>query len=224
VPTPNQIRLIHVAASQVALSDAQYRMLLHNVADVETSKQLGNDTFEQVMAVLEGMGFDGRLRCPRVTPAIEGELETLARMRHRCLPELVDEATRGRQATVQGLRPCEAVRVRMLLNGSPIFFPVYWADKAARQGKLANARMVHKIRELGAQQRYELPAMVLRMSGRRTDQVEQLTPHEAWNLIEALKAVIDREGGRPAPPPTDIAKERVYAPDFAPVTDDEVPF
>ena len=59
MPTSIQLRMIHVAARQVGLNDDQYRMLLRNVADAESSKNLGQADFEDVMAVLEDMGFRG---------------------------------------------------------------------------------------------------------------------------------------------------------------------
>jgi hypothetical protein len=63
--------------------------------------------------------------------------------------------------------------------------------------------MVHLVRELargygqgGGAARYELSVLVLRASGGRTDQVEQLLPREAWMLIEALKAMNGRDAAR----------------------------
>lgn len=59
MPTPRQLQLIHVAKRQVfgPDDDRSYRMLLSNVAAVATAKDLTNKTFEDVMAVLEDMGF-----------------------------------------------------------------------------------------------------------------------------------------------------------------------
>jgi hypothetical protein len=42
----------------VGLNDPQYRTLLRSVAGVESCKALDNPGVEDVMAVLEGMGFD----------------------------------------------------------------------------------------------------------------------------------------------------------------------
>jgi len=39
-------------------TDQAYRMLLHNVGKVESSKELGHAGVEKVMAIFEGMGFD----------------------------------------------------------------------------------------------------------------------------------------------------------------------
>jgi hypothetical protein len=60
---PKQLQLIHTAARQIGLiepgggGDARYRLLLQNVAGVESAKDLNNVTFEDVMAVLEDLGF-----------------------------------------------------------------------------------------------------------------------------------------------------------------------
>ncbi len=55
--TPLQLKLIHIARRQVDLNEEQYRTLLHNVAGVESSRDLSNYDFEDVMAVLEDLGF-----------------------------------------------------------------------------------------------------------------------------------------------------------------------
>ena len=60
MPTALQIKLIHVAAKQVRLNERQYRLLLGNVGGVESSKHLDNSGVEDVMAVLEDLGFRGR--------------------------------------------------------------------------------------------------------------------------------------------------------------------
>jgi hypothetical protein len=59
--TPQQLKLIHIAARQVGLidgrDDARYRLLLKSTGSVESAKQLDNASFEDVMAVMEDMGF-----------------------------------------------------------------------------------------------------------------------------------------------------------------------
>lgn len=55
--TDRQIALIHIAAKAVKLDDAQYRLLLSNVAGVTSSDDLDQAGFEDVMAVLEDMGW-----------------------------------------------------------------------------------------------------------------------------------------------------------------------
>lgn len=85
----------------------------------------------------------------------------------------------------------------------------YWRDKVRHRGEFCSARMVHKIgamiKEIG---RYPLESMVLRMSNHRTDKVNLLTPREAWNLIEALKAIVDRAG---PPKPADMQRSTLNA-------------
>lgn len=134
--TPQQTRLIHIAASQVfgKNCESQYRLLLHNAAGVGSSKQLDNVGFEDVMATLEEMGFADR---------------------------------------VHGL--------------------FYWRGKVNARGRRGNERMVFKILALARESRYQLPALVGRFSAHRTEDVHQLTPREAWELIEMLKASIARE-------------------------------
>lgn len=55
--TPLQTKLIHIAKKEANLNDAQYRMLLNNVAGVESSKLLSQSAYEDVMAVMELRGF-----------------------------------------------------------------------------------------------------------------------------------------------------------------------
>lgn len=138
MPTPLQIKLIHVAAREAGLGGAanreRYQMLLRNVAEVESSKDLTQPGFEDVMAVMEDMGF-------------------------------ADSHHGGN----------------------------YWRGRVSQRGMLCSSRMVHKIEALARDQRYALPPLCLRFSEHRTDQVGMLCPREAWNLIEMLKAVVERE-------------------------------
>lgn len=55
--TKSQLILIHTAKRQLGLTDDAYRTVLRSVAHVESSKDLTNKTFEQVMAVMEAQGF-----------------------------------------------------------------------------------------------------------------------------------------------------------------------
>lgn len=55
--TKDQLQLIHVAARKTLKTDREYRVLLNNVAGVTSSKELTNASLEDVMAVLEDMGF-----------------------------------------------------------------------------------------------------------------------------------------------------------------------
>jgi hypothetical protein len=57
MPTAKQIQLIRIAQKDRKLNDAAYRVLLANVAGVKSTKDLDNRSIEDVMDVLEGMGF-----------------------------------------------------------------------------------------------------------------------------------------------------------------------
>lgn len=70
MPTNNQLRTIHNGARRVGLiesgkglqrseAETRYRLLLRNVGGVESASDLDNPGVEDVMAVLEDMGFDG---------------------------------------------------------------------------------------------------------------------------------------------------------------------
>jgi hypothetical protein len=54
----------------------------------------------------------------------------------------------------------------------------YWRDKVATRGTRNNERMLHLIRELAVNQRYDLAAMCQRFSRGRTDQADQLNSRE----------------------------------------------
>jgi hypothetical protein len=69
----------------------------------------------------------------------------------------------------------------------------YWRDKVATRGTRNNERMLHLIRELAVNQRYDLAAMCQRFSRGRTDQADQLNSREQWKLIEMLKAAVNRD-------------------------------
>ena len=162
MPTPLQIKLIHVAAAQIFGRDSKerYRMLLRNVGDVDSSTRLSPEAFEDCMAVLEDMGFSGL--------------------------------------------------------GSP----TYWRDKVKLRGMYGNERMARKIHAMAAECRYELPALCLRFSHHRTEQVELLDPREQYSLIEMLKAVEKREAELAA------ARDDAHSSQTTSngVDDDELPF
>ena len=175
MPTPTQTKLIHVAAKQVGLNDTRYRMLLRNLGDVDSSKKLTPQAFEDCMAVLEDMGFRG--------------------------------------------------------SGAAN----YWREKVRLRGMFGNERMARKIHAMATECRYSLPALCLRFSLQRTDQVERLDPREQYALIEMLKDVQAREEERERrlseiaiEPPEQIATP-TPAPTTAPAPnhggfDDEIPF
>lgn len=60
MPTPLQIKLIHLAVSQAKLTKDQYRTVLRNSGGVESSKDLDQAGFEDCMAVIEDCGFRER--------------------------------------------------------------------------------------------------------------------------------------------------------------------
>lgn len=55
--TSDQIKIIHIAAKQLRMDDAAYRLVLANIGGVASSKQLDNEGFEQVMSFMEAGGF-----------------------------------------------------------------------------------------------------------------------------------------------------------------------
>ena len=57
MPTALEMKLIHVAYRQAGLDEAQYRMVLRNVAGVDSAKSLSQVDLENVMAVFEDGGF-----------------------------------------------------------------------------------------------------------------------------------------------------------------------
>ncbi|HEX8342371.1 MAG TPA: phage protein GemA/Gp16 family protein [Tepidisphaeraceae bacterium] len=71
----------------------------------------------------------------------------------------------------------------------------YWRDAAAMQNVFASRREVALIRELVAQTKYAdgLEGLCRVWSNRRTSHVAKLRPKEAHNVIEMLKAVIERQ-------------------------------
>ena len=69
----------------------------------------------------------------------------------------------------------------------------YWRNKVAMRGTFCGDRLAHKIAELAARQQYALEGLCRRVSGERVGIVARLTPREALNLVELLKAVIERK-------------------------------
>jgi len=134
MPTPLELKLIHMAYRQAGLEEEHYRMILRNVAGVESAKLLSQTDLENVMAVLEDSGF-----------------------RHA-----------GKPAD-------------------------YWRSKVALRGSICGERMVRKIEDLAAGQKYDLAGLCRRVSAERVARVDKLMPREAYQLIEALKAICARQ-------------------------------
>lgn len=55
--TPQQLKLLHVAARQCHYDREQLQLLIRNVSDQESARELTNQQFENCMAILEGCGF-----------------------------------------------------------------------------------------------------------------------------------------------------------------------
>lgn len=127
MPTPRQLQLVHVAARRVNLEAPQYRMLLHNVAGVESAKDLDNATFEDVMAVLEDLGFRGgpdadywrrkvRLRGMYSGPRMVHKIHALAADQRYQLPALCLRFSDHRTDEPEKLYPREAYNLIEMLK------------------------------------------------------------------------------------------------------------
>lgn len=119
--TPKQIKLIHIAVKNAGLDEAQYRVLLHNVAGVSSCKQLTQSGFEDVMATLEDLVDDGnrywtrivesrgRVANGRMTWKIGDLFDELQALDGRyALAGLVDRVSSGRTREPAKLAPREA--------------------------------------------------------------------------------------------------------------------
>ena len=70
----------------------------------------------------------------------------------------------------------------------------YWRGKVAARGSLCGDRLIYKIISLiGVDFPYTLEGMCKRISQGRVDQLDKLTPGEALNMVEALKAIAARQ-------------------------------
>jgi hypothetical protein len=94
------------------------------------------------------------------------------------------------------------------------FESVGWVDRNhgrgywTRQRDTENAREVRLIRSLAAESAYKLPALCLRHSHHRTDDVTQLDWRERYELIEMLKASNRRAAQQSTADPPDESAER----------------
>lgn len=119
---PDQLANFHVALAQVFGKDfeQQKRLLLRNLAKVESSTQLDNPSFEKVMAFLEERGFRQKDQPPdywRRKYRAQGQFcgERMAHLALQLsqqvkypLDSLVAKASKGRTARVEELNPSEA--------------------------------------------------------------------------------------------------------------------
>ena len=62
MPTKPQIQIVQIARKQCGLNEAEYRMILWNVAGVKSTTQLNNEDVERVMAIVESRGFIDSVR------------------------------------------------------------------------------------------------------------------------------------------------------------------
>lgn len=56
--TPGQIKLIHTAKSKLGLNDDEYKDILKQMFNVESSKQISVKEAEELMSLFYGMGFE----------------------------------------------------------------------------------------------------------------------------------------------------------------------
>ncbi|MGE5609795.1 MAG: regulatory protein GemA [Bacillota bacterium] len=102
-------------------------------------------------------------------------------------------------ASCKDLNNTQYEDVMAFLEGMGFPQGTYWRDKVANRRRFADARIVHKIQELHGEllalpsaPGYPLESLVLRFSQNRVNQVSKLRPHEGYQLIEALKAILQR--------------------------------
>jgi hypothetical protein len=75
----------------------------------------------------------------------------------------------------------------------------YWRDRADGQGRFASSRQVAALRRLAPAAGVRIEGMCIRHTAGRTDRPEKLTPREAWQIHEALKAMVGRQDPAVAP-------------------------
>jgi hypothetical protein len=130
MPTLSQIRTIQTGRSVVGLTDPAYRTLLRSVAGVESSKDLDNAGVEDVLAVLEGMGFDSHpagktywrdkvdARGRRANARQVHLIRQLAPAQRYDLAALVERQSGGRTRDVEQLLPREAWMLTEMLKAT----------------------------------------------------------------------------------------------------------
>jgi phage gp16-like protein len=118
-----QYRTVHIAAKQLGLNDDQYRMVLRNVADVESATVLDNVTFEQVMATFEEQGYRDpnkpgdywrsklNSRSRFANERLVRRVEILSRQVRYCLPAMCEQFSNGRTQIPEKLTPGEAYKL-----------------------------------------------------------------------------------------------------------------
>jgi hypothetical protein len=153
--TKDQYSVIHIAAKAVGLNESQYRTLLRNVAGVESSKQLDNARFEDVMATLEDLGFGARNGAGQSIPSVYWRnkvrdrggqanarmihlIRRLAPLQTYNLAGLVGKASGGRTGEVEMLYPREAWKLIEQLKA--IVSREEWEAAEADQSQIANRK------------------------------------------------------------------------------------
>jgi hypothetical protein len=124
MPTTQQIQIIQIARRQVGLDESDYRLLLWNVAGVESCKELDNVGVEDFLAVLEDMGFrtidkPGDYWREKVQSRASGRIGERMVYRIRVearggkypLESICLRLTKGRTSNVEELNVYEAVKV-----------------------------------------------------------------------------------------------------------------
>ena len=75
----------------------------------------------------------------------------------------------------------------------------HFRKKAAASGKVASTAQQQAIEHLGRDlgwNEYDLGGMINRMTGGKSSSVVTLAPRQAYNIIEALKAILSRKAGK----------------------------
>jgi hypothetical protein len=125
---PGQIANVHIAKSQLKLSDGEYRLILRNLGGVESSKDLTNQSLEKLMAFFEDRGFrqkDQPQDYWRRKYHAQGQFcgERMVHLIHQLsqqvkypLDSLVAKASKGRTARAEELNPAEANQLVEMLK------------------------------------------------------------------------------------------------------------
>jgi len=128
MPTPLQLRLIHIASRQIGLDEEQYRMVLLNAGGVSSSKNLTQAGYEDVMAVFEDTGFrqSGQpANYWRMKVATRGwlcgermvhRIRELAAKQHYDLGGLCQRFSDGKVFQIERLSPRQAANLIQMLN------------------------------------------------------------------------------------------------------------
>ena len=177
-----QLILIHTAKRQIQkldenFDDAAYRTVLRSIAHVESSKDLDNKSFEQVMAWFESVGFKHAQRSQRSQRAAS-----------------VSDPAPAPPASDPASNPASAPPA-----SNPASSDTYWQSKADRAAKHEiTDREIRMIEQLATEiaflkPDFILPGFIRRMTRARTDDIQLLTATESHNLIEGLKSILTRE-------------------------------